>query len=261
MKVLVLGAGKMVEAILVGLSHSEDMSNFMIYSPSGVSAAKLASKVGGKSVQDLSSVDSPDWILIGCKPQQLPELEKTLDGRFKDSLFVSILAAISEEDHLNILKIKKLVRIMPNLPVALNEGVSLIASSSASDKLPSFEKLFSNLGVAITVKESELEELTLLTGSGPAFFYEFTQSLAESFASLDASKREALARQVLIGAAKATQSGTKNLPTMIDEVTSKGGVTIAVLNKWRESNLKSLIASGIEAGKKRTNELKEFLRS
>jgi pyrroline-5-carboxylate reductase len=261
MKVLVLGAGKMVEAILVGLSKSEDLSSFYIYSPSGVSASKLAEKVGGNAVTDLSTVDSPDWILIGCKPQQLPELAQTLSGQFKDSLFVSILAAISEEVHLKVLNIKKLIRVMPNLPVAFNEGVTLISSESAVKHLSEFQITLSKLGTAVIVKESELEELTLLTGSGPAFFYEFTQLLAESFTSLNESQREYLARQVLIGAAKASSVSDKDLGSMVNDVTSKGGVTIAVLNKWRERDLKALITSGVEAGRKRTQELKELLRS
>lgn len=260
MKVLVLGAGKMVEAILTGLKKTESLSEWMIYSPSGTSAMRLAGKVGAGFVKNLDEVKAPDWVLVGCKPQQLKELKETLKGRFKDSLFISILAALSEEDQIKTLEIKSLIRIMPNLPVEFNEGVILLSSSSSTDRLNSFRSYFSRLGEAVVVEEKELEELTLLTGSGPAFFYEFALNLCQSFASLSDSQRESLARQVLKGTGVAVKNSSESLSMMTDAVTSKGGVTIAVLEEWRRQGLLDLLKKGIVAGKMRTEEIKSLLQ-
>lgn len=261
MNVLVLGAGKMVEGVLTGLKKTENLSDWHIYSPSGTSAAKLAGRVGARAISDLAQIKSPDWILIGCKPQQLKELKITLAGRFKESLYVSLLAALTEEDQKNILEVKDLIRCMPNLPVEYNEGVLLLSSTSAKARLSSFQGLFSKLGTCLVVDEKELEELTLLTGSGPAFFYEFTKSLAGSFESLDENEREKLARQVLKGSARVASGSNQSLSELTDSVTSKGGVTIAVLNQWRDDKFLGLIKKGIEAGKKRTEEIKALLRN
>ncbi len=258
--VLVLGAGKMVGAILSGLKKSTDLSEWMIYSPSGVSAEKLARKVGARAVSDLSSARDPEWILIGCKPQQLSELKKTLQGRFQESLYLSILAALSEDDQLQILGIKKLIRIMPNLPVEYNEGISLLSSETAKDKLSSFETFFQKLGTALVVTEKELEELTLLTGSGPAFFYEFAEKLSESFHSLDSIRREKLVKQVLTGSAEVIKNQEKSLSELTGAVTSKGGVTIAVLEAWRSLGFVDFLQKGIEKGRRRSQELKTLLR-
>lgn len=258
-KVLVLGAGKMVEAILLGLLHSRPLTDWAIYSPSGTSAEKLADLVGAQWVSDLDHVD-PEWVLVGCKPQQLKELKTTIGTRFDDRLFVSMLAAVTEEDQLQILNAKKLVRVMPNLNVKNRNGVSLLSSTSAPAELTTLTSLFSTLGMAKNMTEAELEELTLLTGSGPALFYEFTKSLADSFKSLSSVEREALARQVLLGAGATVSSDETPLAELINAVTSKGGVTIAVLEKWRELRLKSVLKSGIERGFERTEELKELLR-
>lgn len=261
MRVLVLGAGKMVEAILVGLKATMDMSEWMIYSPSGKSAAQVASHVGCRAVPDLKNIPAPDWIILGCKPQQIDSVKETIGDLFKDNLFVSILAALSEEQQIKKLGITKLIRVMPNLPVEFNEGVCLISSESAKDRLDSFRQLFERLGDAVVVSEEELEELTLLTGSGPAFFYEFTSMLAESFTSLDKNQRERLARHVLSGAA--ITSGQKNRPLneLINYVTSKGGVTIKVLEGFRESKMNELILAAIQGGKKRSLEIRENLQS
>lgn len=261
MKVLVLGAGKMTEAILTGLKKTESLANWMIYSPSGTSAQKLAGRVGARAINDLTQVQSPDWILIGCKPQQLPELKTSLNGLFKESLFVSMLAAVSEADQIKMLGIKELIRIMPNMPVEFNEGVTLLASDSSKARLSSFQGLFAKLGTSLVVTEPELEELTLLTGSGPAFIYEFAKNLAASFESLGDEEREKLVRQVIKGAAKNLSAAPESLSELTAKVTSKGGVTIAVLNYWGESDLSLKIKSAIEAGKKRSAEIKATLRS
>ncbi len=258
MKVLVLGAGKMIEAILTGLKGQEDLSDWTIYSPSGISADVLAQKVGAKSLSNLDLISAPDWILVGCKPQQLKDLKITLNGRFKSSIYVSLLAAILEKDQKEILGVEKLVRVMPNLPVRFKKGVSLISSSSAYDEMRIFHHLFSKLGMAISLNEHELEELTLLTGSGPALFYEFTHMLSASFESLNANQRENLARQILAGAAHSASLGTESLTEMTNAVTSKGGVTIAVLEKWHDLNLSTYIQEGIRAGKNRAKELREL---
>lgn len=261
MKVLVLGAGKMVEAILTGLMKTENLSEWYIYSPSGVSAQKLAGKVGARVTTDPLLVRNPDWILIGCKPQQLSDLGKSLQGAFQESLFVSVLAALSEEDQLKKIGAKELIRVMPNLPVEFNEGVSLLSSATAQTRLSSMQTLFSKLGVSMVVSEDELEELTLLTGSGPAFFYEFARDLAGPFTSLTESKREILVKQVLKGAAKTLEKDMETLEELTGKVTSKGGVTIAVLNHWREMKLREKLASALESGKKRAQELRSSLRS
>ncbi len=259
MRVLVLGAGKMVDAILTGLRKTENLSEWMIYSPSGTSASRLAGKVGARAVTELTAVKNPDWVLVGCKPQQLRELRGTLGDGFGESLFVSILAALPEADQLRILGAKDLIRVMPNLPVQFNEGIVLLSSASSKGRLSSFQTLFSKLGQALVVEEAALDELTLLTGSGPAFFYEFAQTLGNSFSALAVEEREKLVRQVLKGSARSL-AGKESLEEMIGAVTSKGGVTIAVLEHLR-TQLPKLMGDGIEAGRERARELRALLRN
>lgn len=259
MKVLILGAGKMVEALLEGLKTEADLSHYYLYSPSGKSAQTLASKVGANFVANPTDVKDPDYVWVGCKPQQLTDLGKSIHGLFGQATFVSMLAAISEETQMQILGAQYLVRIMPNLAVKQKTGVTLISSSSATAKLPHLNSLFSLVGKSLVMKEEELEELTLLTGSGPALFYEFAKNLAGSFTSLDSVQREELARMVVRGAGVSVSMNPNSLQTMIDEVTSKAGVTIAVLEEWRRLGLGGEMKKGIEAGKKRSAEIKQTI--
>ncbi len=248
MKVLVVGAGKMSSAILKGLP-SEVVKDWGIISKTGTSARALAKDCGAKFVEKIEDFEA-DWILLGCKPQQLKEIS------IPNVPVMSLLAAIPEKTQKEILNVTHLVRVMPNLPVKHREGVILLASSSKQHlKMP--EELFSKLGLTKIMEEKELEELTLLTGSGPALFYEFAKTLAQSFSSLSESEREVMVKAVLQGSAASL--GDSSLQTMIDAVTSKGGVTIAVLEEWRKNKLDAVLKSGIAAGEKRTGELKAHL--
>jgi len=262
-KVLVLGAGKMVEAILVGLSSKVKLTDWKIYSPSGVSARELAKKVKACYVEKVEelNMDEFDFILIGCKPQQLKNLSLQFKDQFKNKLIISMLAALSEKEQKRILNVNKIIRIMPNLPVRYQAGVMLVSSESAPEEISSYVSLFSPLGFTQVVKENELDELTLLTGSGPALFYEFTKSLAQSFESLSFEARENLARSVLFGAGLSAMEQNESLSELISAVTSKGGVTIEVLKEWREENFDRLILKGILKGKKRTEEINQNLKT
>lgn len=249
MRVLVVGAGKMVESIVAGLP-ADARSPWGIVSKSGQSAKLLADKYGLQFCGNISDFKNPDWILLGCKPQQIKDIQ------IPDVPVMSLLAAISEESQKEILGVSHLVRVMPNLPVRTRNGVTLISSSSKA-LLKTPEELFSKLGLARTLSEKELEELTLLTGSGPALFYEFAKTLAGSFSSLSDSDRETLVKAVLKGSAAALDEAS--LQSMIDAVTSKGGVTIAVLEEWRKNNLSGVLKTGVDRGMKRTEELKSHL--
>ncbi len=259
MKVLVLGAGKMVEAILTGLKGEMDLSHFYLFSPSGESAKKLSQSIGCQYLSELNSDLNPDWVWVGCKPQQLKQLSAFIGDKFSHSVFVSMLAALPEADQCKILNIKKLIRIMPNMGVKHKKGVTLISSHSAQDELKKIQSIFSTTGLAQITTETELEELTLLTGSGPALFFEFSKVLAKSFTSLAQHERELLVRMVLQGVGDSVKNDQANLDELTNAVTSKGGVTIAVLEDWRQRHFFDFVKIGIEAGKKRSVEIKENL--
>ncbi len=249
MKVLVIGAGKMVNSILAGLP-ADTVSSWGILSKSGDSAKNLAQKYGLTFVSSVQDFAHPDWILLGCKPQQLKEI------KIPDVPVMSLLAAVTEKSQKNILAVKHLVRVMPNLPVKYKKGVTLLTTTSP-EKVSYPQSLFGQLGLVKTLNEEEFEEITLLTGSGPALFYEFAKTLASSFQSLDEVTREELVKSVLSGAAASLKNDS--LQKMIDDVTSKGGVTIAVLEEWRQSGFSQVLAKGVVSGIKRTEEIKSHL--
>ncbi len=255
MKTLVLGAGNMISAILEGLVGETDLSNFYIYSPTGHKARALAEKVGAKSVDDVSHVNDPQFIWLGFKPQQLKSASHLLKPEFRSATFVSFLAAISEQDQKDILGVDQLIRVMPNLNVKIKKGICLASTNSSQGDLLFIESLFKSLGQFLIVDENELDELTLLTGSGPALIYEFAKSLADSFVSLDEMNRELLMKNLLLGTSEMAVGSKESFEHLINAVTSRAGVTIAVLENWRKNGLKQVIESGVAAGESRRKEI------
>jgi len=250
----VLGAGKMTQAIFIGLSQKIDGRSFTFYTPSMTSAKDLASQTNGNFSKDIPDHIEADFLWLGLKPQGLESLRGLGEQISSKTIVISMLAAIDEKTQMDILGVKKLIRVMPNLPVKYNQGVTLIASESAPEALEEVCDLFNLVGEGHILSENDLEKLTLLTGSGPAFIYEFIKILSSHF---DHANAEALVRSVLLGSAETVKNEDSSLQKLIDSVTSKGGVTIAVLNKWRENGLSDLVAAGIMSGKARSAELNQ----
>jgi pyrroline-5-carboxylate reductase len=255
-RVLVCGAGNMAQGIFEGLHTKIDLSHYFFYTPSGHRAQELAKRVGAEWLKDLSGEGGFDWIFLALKPQQLKDLAPHVKAHFPHTPVVSFLAALSEAQQRQVLGAEKLIRLMPNLASRYHQGIALLCSESAPEKLPLVQEIFSHLGYTQVVKENELDELTLLTGSGPAIFYELTHILAQSFHSLTPEVRQELARRTLQGAACITQQSSSALSELIDQVTSKGGVTMALLEKSRALGLKSVIQQAVNRGLERLKEMR-----
>ncbi len=265
MKMLVLGCGNMSSAIIEGLAKDFDYTNTYFFTPSQTRAQTLAAKVGGKFVGRIKELPAdPEVVFIACKPQQFSELAKELVGKFTSNpTYISILAATPISLHESLLHTKKVLRVMPNMPVRFNKGISLLHSSA---DIPETEKLFweekfSIIGEAKWVQnEDEFNQLMLLTGSGPAFIYQWLKWMAEMNQGISKSEQEKLAISVMEGALAAIKSDdSKSLDTLISEVTSKGGVTAAVLEGWKNENVSTSLQRGWKKGLLRTAEIEKII--
>lgn len=265
MKGIVLGCGNMSSAIIEGMNGVVDFSQTSFYTPSKTKAMALSQKVGGKFAAEIEDLPSdPDFVLLACKPQQFAELSKKLKGKFSnDPLYLSILAATPLSLHESFLESKKILRIMPNMPVRFKKGISLLLSSPAvgeSDK-DFWEKSFTLIGkVKWVTTEDEFNHLMLLCGSGPAFMYQWLKWLAEMSDDLTIKEREELAISVMEGALESIKNDShKTLETLISEVTSKGGVTAAVLTGWDEAKARDSLKKGWQKGITRTSEIEQII--
>jgi pyrroline-5-carboxylate reductase len=177
-----------------------------------------------------------------------------------DKLIVSIAAGVSTSKIENIIGRNRVVRVMPNTPALVLEGMSGVCKGSfASNEDQEFViELLSNIGKAISVTEEQMDIVTAISGSGPAFFYKVIEDMARAGEKLglDYDKSLMLATQTAIGSAKmVTQRGETPVQTLINNVATKGGCTFVGISVMNDENSEKLFYDVIEQTTKKASEL------
>lgn len=259
----VIGCGNMAQAIVKGMKSEFQSLNFLTYTPSHTRAKELAKAVQGRAVKELKEMQAADVLIIACKPQQFDDLVNDLKDLFDLSQkhIVSIMASISVESIQKKLNINKVTRVMPNTPSLMQEGISLIFHSDGLDKIEQnkIEQYFSACSKIYPLSsEKTFDEVTTITGSGPAYIFEFANTLITKNKSfgVDEKTSQEMVIQLLKGSLALMEANKdRPLQELIDQVTSKGGVTIEAIKTYRENELDHITSQAIDKAVARSHEL------
>lgn len=275
-----IGCGKMASAIIKGVISSGFLPSENIKgSEVNSEAAENAQKRLGIDiiVDNRQLAHCSDVIFIATKPNYasavLEEIKDELTscgdvenntdivkGDKKNKLLVSICAGVSTSKIEKIVGKQRVIRVMPNTPAMVLEGMSGVCKGAyATDDDAKFVvELLSNIGKAIEVTEEQIDIVTAISGSGPAFFYKVMEDMARAGEKLglDYEKSLQLAVQTAIGSAKmVTQRGETPVQTLIDNVATKGGCTFVGITVMNEENSEKLFYDVIEQTTKKASEL------
>jgi pyrroline-5-carboxylate reductase len=201
-------------------------------------------------------------VVLAVKPQMFDAIQATLAPFGPETLFVSLMAGIS----LNRLRAglgegKRIVRTMPNTPAAIGRGITAAFAGAdiGQDQRDQAEQLLRVAGDVVWLSsESDMDIVTAVSGSGPAYFYRFTEALARAGteAGLPADLAMRLARATFTGAGALAEQREEELSALRVEVTSPGGTTAAGLAQMDESDrLDRLVAYTVRAAADRSREL------
>lgn len=256
----VIGCGNMASAIVHGISRAFQNEKFLTYTPSFTRAEKLAQEISGKAVKELKDLRDCDTIIIGCKPQQFDSLVNELKGEFdlSNKYFISIMAAVSLKSIQGKLGVTKVTRVMPNTPSMQGEGVSLILHSRevSQDERKKCSDYFSACSKVFPLSDEKLfDQVTTVSGSGPAYVFYFAKTMADQLESwgVDSQDAKDIVIQLFKGSAKLMEENNKDsLGSMIDKVTSKAGVTIEAIKVYQEKKLDEITKNATEAAFKRS---------
>jgi pyrroline-5-carboxylate reductase len=202
-------------------------------------------------------------IFLAVKPQDLVSSIESIRKEIQPgTLIVSIVAGVKcsrVESYMG--HNSRVIRVMPNTPLLVQEGMSVIAHGSTStlDDLVWVEKLFSQFGKTLVVEEVLMDAVTAVSGSGPAYFYEFVHCMIESATSLGLKRADAelLVKQTLFGASKMLSKSGKDAVALREEVTSPNGTTHAALQVFYRSDFKKIVIDAMTAANDRSKELSE----
>lgn len=259
----VIGCGNMASALVKGIHQKFKDEHFLTFTPSFTRAEILALAVGGSAVKELKDLAECPVVIIACKPQQFNDLASNLKKSFdlKNTYFISIMAAISIETISKILGATKITRIMPNTPSLLGEGVSLMLHSEAvteewQEKCAEYFSACSE--VFLLEDEEKFDQVTTVTGSGPAYVFQFAKTMTDQLEvwGIDRGESRKMVSKLFMGAARLMkENNDKDLSQLIDEVTSKGGVTIEAVKVYQENGLGKITQKALMAAFNRSQNL------
>lgn len=264
--VALIGAGAMGGALLRGwlAAGVVDTQRSAVFDPATPEAIRtLCEKHGLALNPDVNTVRA-DALVAAVKPQKAADALPSYASIAKDAVVISVMAGKSIASVSKALGgAGKVARAMPNLPAAIGKGVvGLYAAQAAGAERAMIETLLRAAGDTVWVRsEREIDFVTALSGSGPAYFFLMTEALAEAGEALGLSKDAAarLARGTLVGAGALTESETRGPAEMRRAVTSPGGTTEAALKilDSEEQALRKLMKDAVAAAAKRAGELTE----
>ena len=265
-KILFLGAGNMARAMISGLlTRGFPPQRLSAVDPSQ-DALNLLSGMGLNqlSTQVEKSMDTADLVVIAVKPHVVKKaLEKALVFLPPKTPLLSIAAGITTSSIQAMTNPKTpIIRCMPNTPSMIGRGASaLFASSSVTMAARNLAEQVTNaVGLTIWVeKESLLDVVTAVSGSGPAYFFKLMDAVIKTGVDLglDATTVTALTKHTALGAAELALQSDATIKSLCENVTSPGGTTESALRVLEEGNFQALIKEAVMSGAERSKKLGE----
>jgi len=265
-KVSFIGGGNMAAAIIGGLIASGTQpADIEVVEINADARAQLAARFGVVTHSDVSQARLHALIVLAVKPQSLPEVAATLASRLDGQLVVSIAAGVRVADLARWLGgHPRIVRAMPNTPALVQAGIAGLYASAAlgQEARSQAEAVLRAVGGVVWVEdESQLDAVTAVSGSGPAYVFYFIESLEAAAVAqgLAPATARQLALQTFFGAAKLALESGEEPAVLRQRVTSKGGTTERGLSALDDAAVKFAIGQAVEAASRRSAELGDEL--
>jgi pyrroline-5-carboxylate reductase len=261
-RVAVLGAGVMGEALITGLLRSgRTPEDLLVAERRPDRAAELRAKYGVPVVSNVEAATQADTLLLVVKPQDMGALlEEISPAVGTDTLVISLAAGITTSFvESRLADGVAVVRVMPNTPALVDEGMSAISAGSSCDEahLEAAETLLSSVGKVLRVPEKQQDAVTAISGSGPAYIYYVVEAMIEAgvLLGLPRATSSELVVQTLVGAAKMLRETGEHPTVLRENVTSPAGTTVAALRELDDHKVRAAFLSAMVAARDRSHEL------
>jgi len=269
LKILLIGCGKMGGSLLEGIVKSHDNFNLIdvvdpVINDSYKSNFKKNKTNFYSDIKELKDSITYDSIIIATKPNNYVEILEDLKNHIavnEEILIISILAGIKIKKIENIIGSVPIIRAMPNIAASVAEGMTALTGNKkiTNDKIDTANMIFQSIGNKIWLEdEGQMDSFTAISGSGPAYFFYFTECLHkiaidEGF-SEDVAKQ--ISEQIMIGSGKLIKDSNIDVVQLRENVTSPNGTTEAALKVLCDDDgLLSKLREAIEKAKKRSIEI------
>ncbi len=242
-KVTIIGFGTMGRAIGNALKKDKSIKIFIV----------------DIEKKEYAEIKNSDFVILSIKPQNAKEAIEDLKmkGLNKKTILISIMAGVSIEKIHRLSSHQKIVRMMPNLGLSVGYGIAAWKSANLSagekKKVKNFiDKITDNFEVK---NEDDLNKVTAISGSGPAYFFIFAKYLTEAGKKIGLTKKEVQRLVSKTFSASAILSKETDYSSLVEKVASKGGTTEAALQALEKKQLKKTVQDAVSSAYRRAKEL------
>ena len=260
MKIAFIGAGKMATAIGKGLMNAGGQWTAAACDPSEKARALFTKVTSIPCFQSMSeALQGADAVLLAVKPQYAADALKEAAPLLEGKLLISIAAGLSINKLTVMSQTSRIIRVMPNTPALAGEGMSCFApgKSVSQQDIVWAESILKSVGRCRQVSEKLMDAVTGLSGSGPAYVFEFIMALADGgvYEGLPRDMALELAAQTVFGSAKMVLESTESPAVLRDAVISPAGTTARGVAKLDEGAFRSTVVKAVIAASERSAEL------
>jgi pyrroline-5-carboxylate reductase len=262
MTVAILGAGVMGETLASGLIRAgRDVGDLLLTERRPERAAELRGRYGVEVISNLDAAKRAETLVIVVKPQDMTSLldeiaDEVRAGQLVISLAAGVTTALIESRLPDGVAV---VRVMPNTPALVDEGMAAIAPGTHRDDDPlhEAEELLRSVGRVVHVPEYQLDAVTAISGSGPAYLYFVVEAMIEAGVHLGLPRTTAseLVVQTVVGSAKMLRETGEHPIVLRERVTSPGGTTAAAVRELEDHKVRAAFMTALEAARDRSRAL------
>ncbi|MCG7596528.1 pyrroline-5-carboxylate reductase [Mycobacterium sp. C3-094] len=289
-RIAIIGGGSIGEALLAGLLRAGRQTKDLVVAEKNPSRGTyLADKYGVRIASVAEAVDTATYVIVAVKPSDvgsvigdIADTAARAESDAAEQIFVTVAAGVSAAYFENKLPAgSPVVRVMPNAPMLVGGGVSAVAPGrfATAEHIRGVSSLFDAVGGVLTVAESQIDAVTAVSGSGPAYFFLMVEALVD--AGVDAGLTRSVATDLVVqtmagsaamllerldaegagGDSASGPAGAMASPTdtsaaqLRATVTSPGGTTAAGLRELERGGLRAAVANAVEAAKNRSEQL------
>lgn len=260
-----IGGGNMAQALIGGLiSRGLPPTRITVSDPVEQIRQLLQEKEVHVTQDNVAAIQNADVVLLAVKPQVLATVLRPLKGLLSDKLVISIIAGAEIQTISNLIDSDRIVRVMPNTPALVQTGAHGIYANDVvgtSDRELT-SQILAATGLTIWVNsEAQIDAVTAVSGSGPAYFFYLMESMirAGKNLGLDEKVATALTLQTALGAAQMAITSSNTPSELRKNVTSPNGTTQAALEVFDRAQISQNIQSALAAAQKRSQELAQEL--
>ncbi|MFC4126016.1 pyrroline-5-carboxylate reductase [Nocardia rhizosphaerae] len=264
-RIAVVGGGRIGEALVAGLLESgRATKDLVVVEPTAARAATLAERFKIRVTDSVGdAVVGADIVVLAVKPNDvdtvLNDLSKSELDTGREQILVSLAAGVTTARLENRLPAGfAVVRVMPNTPMLVGQGMCVLTPGRYADpeQLELVGEMLEAVGRVVTVTESQMDAVTAVSGSGPAYFFLVVEAMVDAGVSLGLTRDVAtqLVNQTMIGSAALLEETGQSAVDLRAAVTSPGGTTAAALRVLERGALRSTFIEALHASKQRSAE-------